>query len=182
MTPRDDRAGASIVRPSIVRLANDSDRPALVALEAASFAHDRITPRSWRRLLARPSALILVAGNTPGSAASHRPHANIPDQGIAGALVLLFRRGSRVARVYSLAVAAADRGRGIARMLLDQAASAATARNCRTVRLETRLDNTAAQSLFHREGFAVTGRTDAYYEDGMAALRLERPLPLAHSR
>ena len=49
-------------------------------------------------------------------------------------------------------------------------------RPCRAVRLETRLDNSRAQALFARQGFAVTGRTDGYYQDGMAALRLERPI------
>jgi ribosomal protein S18 acetylase RimI-like enzyme len=154
-------------RQPILRAANDSDRAALEALEAASFTQDRIASRSWRRLLRRPSALVLVA--------ARGPH-------LAGALVLLFRRGSGVARVYSLAVAAAERGRGIARLLLGHAADASAGRGCRAIRLETRLDNAPAQALFRREGFAVTGRTERYYEDGMAALRLERPLPLAHSR
>src|ERR1700761_4630719 len=45
----------------ILRAANDADRPGLAALEAASFTQDRIAPRSWRRLLRRPSALVLVA-------------------------------------------------------------------------------------------------------------------------
>ncbi|GGF30835.1 hypothetical protein GCM10011611_41130 [Aliidongia dinghuensis] len=150
----------------LLRVATPADRPALEALEAASFSQDRISARSWRRLLRRPSALILVA---PAAA------------GLAGALVMLFRRGSRIARVYSIAVAAAQRGNGFARLLLGRAADAAQERGCRAVRLETRLDNHNAQSLFAREGFAVTGRTDDYYEDGMAALRLERPLPPAYS-
>jgi ribosomal protein S18 acetylase RimI-like enzyme len=154
-------------RQPILRAANDADRPSLAALEAASFTQDRIAPRSWRRLLQRPSALVLVA---------------CLGERVAGALVLLFRRGSRIARVYSLAVAATDRGRGLARLLLNRAIRASAARGCRAVRLETRLDNVPAQALFGREGFAVTGRTERYYEDGMAALRLERPLPLSHSR
>ena len=151
---------------SNVRVANLSDRPALEALETASFAQDRIASRSWRRLLQRPSALVLVA-----------PHG----AEIAGALVLLFRRGSQVARIYSIAVAASARGAGIGPSLIDWALLVATARRCRAVRLETRLDNSRAQALFARQGFAVTGRTDGYYQDGMAALRLERPIQSPHA-
>lgn len=149
-----------------VRVASLSDRPALAALEAASFTQDRITPRSWQRLLQRQSALVLVA-----------PH----DTGIAGALVLLFRNGSRIARIYSIAVASAERGTGIGPALIGWALLVAAARQCRAVRLETRLDNIQAQALFARQGFAVTGRTDGYYQDGTAALRLERPIHAPHS-
>ncbi len=146
---------------SSVRVATLADWPALVALETACFTHDRIAPRGWRRMLQRPSALVLV---TPRNAA------------INGALVLLFRRDTRVARIYSIAVDERARGRGMGATLLEWAVLAAAARGCTTLRLETRLDNRAARTLFVRHGFAVTGRTERYYEDGMAALRLERPI------
>ena len=143
-----------------IRPAGPDELAALSALERASFSQDRIAKRSWRRLLRRPSALVLVA----------------EAQGLAGALVLLFRRRSGIARVYSLAVTAASRGNGVGGALLTQASAAAAQRGCTHLRLETRLDNRAAQALFRRQGFAVTGRTESYYQDGMAALRLERRL------
>ncbi|HLZ65522.1 MAG TPA: N-acetyltransferase [Aliidongia sp.] len=154
--PRDERP-----LTSSVRVANALDWEALAALEATSFAHDRISPRGWRRLLKQPSALILVA---PRNVA------------ITGALVLLFRQGTQVARVYSIAVAESARGSGMGGTLLEWAVLAAAARGCTVMRLETRLDNYPAQTLFARHGFTVTGRTEAYYQDGMAALRLERPI------
>ncbi len=143
-----------------IRPADPDAAAALNALELASFGQDRIAPRSWRRLLRRPSALVLVA----------------EAQELAGAVVLLFRRRTAIARVYSLAVAAAWRGSGLGAALLAQAGDAAARRGCTRLRLETRLDNRAAQALFRRQGFAVTGRTENYYQDGMAALRLERRL------
>ena len=146
---------------SSVRVATLADWPALVALETACFTYDRIAPRGWRRMLQQPSALVLV---TPRNAA------------ITGALVLLFRRDTRVARIYSIAVDESVRGTGVGATLLEWAVLAAAARGCTTMRLETRLDNRAARTLFVRHGFAITGRTDRYYEDGMAALRLERPI------
>jgi len=143
-----------------IRPAGPDDLAALTALEAASFNLDRIARRSWRRLLCRPSALVLVAGTAD----------------LVGALVLLFRRHSRIARVYSIAVAATERGSGLGGALLSEAGWAAVRRGCTHLRLETRLDNRAAQALFRRQGFALTGRTENYYQDGMAALRLERRL------
>lgn len=154
--PRDEKP-----LTSSVRVANASDWEALAALETASFTEDRIAPRGWRRLLMQPSALVLVA---PRNTA------------INGALVLLFRRGTEVARVYSIAVAEPARGAGMGGTLIEWAVLAAAARGCTAMRLETRLDNHPARALFARHGFTVTGRTERYYQDGMAALRLERPI------
>ncbi|HEV2674518.1 MAG TPA: N-acetyltransferase [Aliidongia sp.] len=148
-------------------MAEAGDVPALVALETASFALDRISPRSWRRLLVQPGARVLVA---PGSAA------------IDGALVLLFRRHARIGRIYSIAVAAEARGIGIGGMLIEWAALLAAVAGCTAVRLETRIDNRPAQALFARHGFKATGRADGYYQDGTAALRLERPIHTHHCR
>ena len=147
-----------------VDVARQDDLAALVALEAASFSQDRISRRSWRRLVLRPSAMVLASVAAIGSG------------DLAGALVLLFRRRSRIARVYSIAVAASSRGNGVGAALLAQAGAAATRRGCTHLRLETRVDNRPAQVLFRREGFAETGRTEDYYQDGMAALRFERRL------
>jgi ribosomal protein S18 acetylase RimI-like enzyme len=154
--PRDE----SPSRPTL-RTATLLDLPRLVALEEASFAGNRIARRSWSQLLRGPSALVFVAEHS--------------DE-IVGALVLLFRQTSCVARVYSIAVAARHRGTGIGRALMEIASLAVAARGCTCMRLETRLDNHPAQALFARLGYTVTGQTAGYYEDGMAALRLERPI------
>jgi [ribosomal protein S18]-alanine N-acetyltransferase len=147
---------------SSVRVASLTDCAALAALEESSFTHDRISPRAWRRLLQQPTALVLAA---PRNTA------------ISGALVLLFRGRTRVARVYSIAVHESVRGSGLGATLLEWAVLAATARGCIALRLETRTDNHAAQTLFTRHGFKIVGRTEGYYQDGAAALRLERPIP-----
>src|SRR3546814_7826877 len=63
---------------------------------------------------------------------------------LIGASLLFFRCGSDCARLYSLVVAAAARGRGLGARLLADAEQAARDRGCRWLRLEVRDDNRSA--------------------------------------
>lgn len=158
------------------RRAGPADAPALMALETASFASDRLQPRQWRYLLRRPSAEIWI---DEGSGRDADPgHENCRDQpaAIRAALVLLFRRGTKLARIYSLATADEWRGRGLAGRLLDLAEHRARLRGCDRLALEVREDNTAALGLYERKGFAVGRRLVSYYADGGDGLRLEKRL------
>jgi len=144
-----------------IRPASLADVPALVALENRSFAGDRVSARSFRHLVRRRSAAILVeeeAGTVRGYA------------------LLLFRRGSRIARLYSFAVGHEHRGQGLAKALLAAAEGLAGERGARAMRLELRQDNAAALALYRKLGYAVFGSASGYYEDGMDAVRMEKPL------
>jgi ribosomal protein S18 acetylase RimI-like enzyme len=138
-----------------------ADLDALVALERSSFAADRLSRRSWSRLIGAPSASIVVAR---------------AERRLVGAAVVLFNRATAIARLYSLAVDPVCRGRGLGRDLLQQAVGAAVARDCALLRLECRQDNTAALRLYRGEGFAVTGRRRGFYQDGADAVVMERSL------
>lgn len=143
-----------------VRTARADDVEALVAIENEAFDSDRLSRRSLRRLVASPSAAVIVAA----------------DRGIVGYCAVLFRRGSRVARLYSLAVRPNVARRGIGRLLL-AAAEAETARRGRTaLRLEVRDTNARALGLYEKSGYRGLGRLESYYADGAAALRCEKPL------
>ena len=72
-----------------IRSAKLADLGALIDLENRSFSSDRISRSALRRLIASPSADVLVAAC--GDA-------------VAGYCVILYRSGSAVARLYSLAV------------------------------------------------------------------------------
>jgi ribosomal-protein-alanine acetyltransferase len=144
-----------------IRDARPADLDALVWLEAASFSGDRITRASFRRLLTRPSAALRLA--TAGDR-------------LLGYSLLLFREGTAVARLYSIAVAAEARGRGTGRRLMEDAARIARRRGRARLRLEVRADNAAAIGLYEGLGYRRIGRHVAYYDDGMDALRLEREL------
>jgi [ribosomal protein S18]-alanine N-acetyltransferase len=84
------------------------------------------------------------------------------------------------AEILSVAVAAAERGRGLARRLLDLHLRRLAGLGTRTVFLEVGEDNTSARRLYRRAGFREVGRREGYYQDrgghGAAALVLRRDL------
>ena len=144
-----------------VRRAGPRDLDALLELEHRVFATDRLSRRSLRHLLHAPTAEVLVAE---------------ADGRFAGTAIVLFRAGSRLARLYSVAVAPHMGGRGIASLLLDAAEDRARARKCRAIRLEVHKSNHAAISRYRKSGYWEFGKYPAYYEDGGDALRFERPV------
>ncbi len=151
--------------PTHIEQAASEDWQELSDLEAAAFAGDRISARSWRALLASPSATVTVARDS----CSGKPH-------IVGAAVILQRATTSVARLYSIAVAPHARGRGVSACLLEDATRRMRDAGAAVLRLETRADNVAAQHMFDRSGFAARGRKAAYYEDGEDALLYQKSL------
>ena len=145
-----------------IRDAEDADLDGLQALEARSFVSDRMARRSLRRLIDGPSASLRVA---------------VKRGELQGYHLVLFRKGSLVARLYSIAVDDRHRGAGVGAGLLADALSVARHRGCRVLRLEVREDNAAAISLYERRGFTPLGRYAHYYADGADALRYEKMLP-----
>lgn len=142
-----------------VRRATGDDLDALVALEQATFSLDRMSERQWRRHLDSASAEVLVA---------------VRERRLLGAAVVFYRRGGDIARLYSIAVAASERGAGTGALLLAAVERAARQRGCKRLRLEVRADNTAAQRLYERAGYRLFGLHRAYYEDGTDAQRYEK--------
>ncbi|TBR35893.1 MULTISPECIES: GNAT family N-acetyltransferase [Dyella] len=145
-----------------VRRAELSDLDDLVALELASFASDRLSRAQYRRHLDSDSALVLVAS------ANHRR--------FLGTAVVFFRKGSKVARLYSIATHAEARGKGVGSALLQAAESHARRRGCKELRLEVRTDNAAAISIYERFGYHRIAELPSYYEDGADGWRYAKPL------
>jgi len=144
-----------------VRRATSGDLDGLVALEQATFVLDRMSERQWRRHLDSLSAEVLVA---------------VRERQLVGAAIVFYRRGQDIARLYSIAVAASERGTGIGAELLAAVEQAARRRGSRRLRLEVRADNAAAQRLYERAGYHAFGSHRAYYEDGADARRYEKRL------
>ena len=93
-----------------------------------------------------------------------------------GSALLFFRRGSALARLYSLATATAARGRGIGKALLQAAEAEARRRGAARLRLEVRRDNAAAVQLYEKHGYHRIAELAAYYDDGADAWRYEKSL------
>ncbi len=148
-----------------MRAAERPDLPALLALEAY-FPGDALGRVSLTRFVTSDSAEVWVAEEA-GS--------------VVGDAIVLYRRGFDTARLYSIVVAPASRGRGIAGALLDQAESAARLRGAVAMRLEVRTDNRAAIGLYEARGYEVVGTTHGYYEDDSSALRLRKRFAAARA-
>lgn len=144
-----------------LRPATRADVDALVGLEQRCFPGDRLTRARFRALLRRPSAVFIAAPDATG---------------LAGYALVLFRRGSAVARLYSIAVDPAARGRGTGRRLVEAAVDLARRRGAGRLRLEVRVDNRQAIALYRALGFHDFATRRDYYDDGTDALRFEKAL------
>ena len=145
-----------------VRRAELSDLDDLVALENSTFDSDLLSRAQYRRHLDSDTALVLVAS------ANHRR--------FLGTAVVFFRKGSRVARLYSIASKPEARGKGVGTALLDAVEAAARQRRCLAVRLEVCDDNANAVRLYERHGYKHIGHYPHYYQDGSHAWRYEKAL------
>jgi ribosomal-protein-alanine N-acetyltransferase len=145
-----------------VRRAENSDLDDLVTLEDRTFDSDRMTREQYRRHLDSDSALVLVAS------ANHRH--------FLGTAVVFFRKGSSVARLYSLASQPESRGKGIGTALVEATEAAARQRRCRHLRLEVRTDNAVAIKLYEHMGYRRIAALPGYYQDGADGWRYEKLL------
>lgn len=149
-----------------IRSATIADLPALVALERRAFTTDHLSPRQYRRHIDNPSALVLAA---------------VDATGLLGKAVVFFRKGSDIARLYSIAVDDAARGRGIASALLRAVERGARTHSCGRLRLEVRQDNPGAIRLYEKLGYRRFGSIAGFYEDGADAWRYEKSLRVSKS-
>jgi len=85
-------------------------------------------------------------------------------------LLVLFEE----AQILDIAVDPNQRGRGIARMLMDHAISVARENAAELLSLEVRISNVAAITLYDRCGFVRTGLRQKYYEGREDAILMEK--------
>jgi ribosomal protein S18 acetylase RimI-like enzyme len=147
---------------SSVRTAVLDDLESLLALENQAFCSDRISRRQFRYLLTRAQARTLVACDDGGA--------------IVGYVMVLLRRGSHRARIYSIAVDAACRHSGWGRRLVLAAERLASALGRTEMRLEVRTDNASSQALFAALEYHPFAVQEDFYEDHAAAVRLYKLL------
>jgi ribosomal protein S18 acetylase RimI-like enzyme len=141
------------------RAATLADLDAIVALENSVFSSDRLSRRSFRHWLTQGRGDLWLACD---------------DQTILGYVLVIYHRGTRLARLYSLAVAPEARGQGLGRKLVRQAESLAQQAGRLFLRLEVRRDNAGAIALYESMGYQLFGELADYYEDHQDALRYQK--------
>ncbi|MGV1004167.1 MAG: ribosomal protein S18-alanine N-acetyltransferase [Candidatus Nanopelagicales bacterium] len=120
-------------------------------LELQLFPHDPWTiTQFWGELARVPESRHYLVAECSGELA-----------GYAG----MFAIGD-VAEVQTIAVAPAQQGHGVGRVLLSAIVAESERRGAETLRLEVRADNQAALRLYEQAGFAVDGQRRDYYGPG----------------
>ncbi|MEQ1560011.1 MAG: GNAT family N-acetyltransferase/peptidase C39 family protein [Methyloglobulus sp.] len=142
-----------------IRPAQTNDLEGLVVLENASFTTDKLSRRSFRHWISTEHRALLVADI---------------NNAIAAYILIIYHPGTRLARIYSLAVAQQHRGTGIAKQLISAGEQAADEDGRLYLRLEVSVDNIPAIKLYESLGFQKFGIYRDYYQDHKDALRYQK--------
>jgi len=148
--------------PFLIRTATRQDIGVLLSIEQSSFSTDRISRASFYRFIRRGNARLLVADTGVHT--------------VAGYVLLLTRKGSRRARIHSLATHPDWRGKGVGALLLGAALSTAREWHFNDVWLEVREENSAARKLYESNGFDCVSQKHGFYADGASAIVMRKQL------
>ena len=144
-----------------VRLASIDDLKALLILESKAFTGDRLSRRSFRHAITSSGSALFVA---------------MQEGELLGYALLHLRQGTRLARLYSLAVSPEARGLGIGKLLIQACEKKAIKQGKMLLRLEVSDVNHNAIALYQKMGYKEFGHYDAYYEDQTDAIRMQKRL------
>lgn len=142
-----------------LKAATPTDLSSLMDLEKLCFTTDRFTRKQYRYFLSRPSVIIIVAKY---------------DRHVVGNVVVLFRKNSTKARIYSIAVHPQYQKQGIAQKLHDFIKTLVIKKHCDEIILEVRKDNKPALAFYRKNGYELFGEYKKFYEDNTDALRLHK--------
>jgi ribosomal-protein-alanine N-acetyltransferase len=112
----------------------------------------------------------------PDSGKANKKSTKIPATApaVAGFIVSESDRGS--GHIITIDVIAAARRSGVGSLLLRGAEERLRTAHCRSVELETAVDNISALSFYKRHGYSVIKTFPRYYSNGVDALVLEKNL------
>jgi ribosomal-protein-alanine N-acetyltransferase len=98
-----------------------------------------------------------------------------PTNGSVGGFIVA-EAGGRSAHVITIDVVKTARRSGVGSLLLQAAEDRLRGSRCRSVELETAVDNLSALSFYKRHGYSVIKTFPRYYSNGVDALVLEKEL------
>ncbi|WP_213996962.1 ribosomal protein S18-alanine N-acetyltransferase [Arsukibacterium sp.] len=138
-----------------------ADVPALQLLEQRCFSTDLLSVRSFRRFITeKRSDLVVLEVNGQ----------------LAGYFLLIYRRATSLARLYSIAVDPAFRKQGLAEKLMAEAEQQAANRHCALLRLEVRRDNSTAIKLYQKLQYHEFAIKHDFYEDHADAICMQKQI------
>lgn len=143
----------------VIRNAQLSDLDELVALEKSCFETDRLSRRSFKHWITTEHRALLVAEAA---------------KAVVGYILIIYHPGTRLARIYSIAVSHQQRGSGLARQLMSAGEQAANENGRLYLRLEVSVDNVPAIKLYEALGYQKFGIYRDYYQDHKDALRYQK--------
>lgn len=135
------------------------DADALFALEQECFDVDRLSTRRIRHWIRARNRIFLVVEDNAG---------------LLGYGLAFLHQGTRLSRLYSMAITHRARGRGLAKLLLQKIEAAAVEEGRLFMRLEVANDNASAIGLYQKLGYQSFGTYPNYYEDHKDALRMQK--------
>jgi ribosomal protein S18 acetylase RimI-like enzyme len=144
------------IRPGVTE-----DLDQLIAIEQVCFETDRLSKRSFLHFIKPGAHELLVIAN---------------EEQVLGYVLLLYRAGTNLARLYSIAVTPVAQGKGISKKLLNAAEQAAHEHRCAFMRLEVNVHNSTAISLYRKDGYKTIDTLSQYYDNSDDAFRMEKQL------
>jgi ribosomal-protein-alanine N-acetyltransferase len=172
----------------IVREFHPSEFEALWRIDQSCFppgiSYSRAELKTYMR---RRASFTLVAVETAGAAAgpgtakgkkasSSMPPATASAKNSITGFIVAEGSSRDPGHIITIDVIAARRGAGVGSLLLDAAEERLRRADCRSVQLETAVDNISALSFYKRHGYQVIETFPRYYANGVDALVLKKEL------
>ncbi len=145
----------------IIRQATIEDIDELYRIEEAGFEHDRFDKKQFRHLITKANSTVLIL---------------IHNNNICGYSIMLWRKNSRRARLYSIAIDPQAHGRGLGGQLLRASEELSLSLGCNEISLEVRVDNKPAIHVYERHGYHEIKPLIGYYSDGANGMRMLKRL------
>lgn len=147
------------MKAPIIRRVEPDDLASIYRIELLSFGSDAY-PFSYLKLLSMVCRDFFIVAELAGKVIGYA----------------VARVEHRLGHMISIAVVPEHRRQGIASMLMRALLDALSKKGVQRVKLEVRESNVAAQNLYKKMGFRVSGKIERYYGDGETAILMAKEL------
>ena len=139
----------------MIRQATLEDLESVCSIEQ-QFGVEAFSKRSLRRFIMNGQATVICENE------------------ILGYGIVMFRRNSLKARLYSIAIAKEHHGKKLGYSLLEALETLAIEKGMTTMLLEVAVSNLPALSLYRSRGYQQSAILDNYYNDGGSAIKMKK--------